>query len=89
MDLSWLGKQLEIDGEFISAVAYGSGHINETFAATYEMGAVGKGTETRQCRYTDNPYCPATEATFSNTVVLITRTPSAESTRSLTRASQL
>ena len=51
MDLSWLGKQLEIDGEFISAVAYGSGHINETFAATYEMGAVGKGTETRQCRF--------------------------------------
>ncbi|MDP7211774.1 MAG: aminoglycoside phosphotransferase family protein [Vicinamibacterales bacterium] len=51
MDLSWLGKQLEIDGEFISAVAYGSGHINETFVATYEMRAVGKGTETRQCRF--------------------------------------
>ena len=51
MDLSWLGKQLEIDGEFISAVAYGSGHINETFVATYEMRAGGKGTGTRQCRF--------------------------------------
>ena len=40
-DLSWLGKRLEIDGEFISAVAYGSGHINETFAATYEMRGAG------------------------------------------------
>ena len=40
MDLSWLGKQLEIDGEFISAVAYGSGHINETFAATYELSLI-------------------------------------------------
>ena len=37
MDLSWLGKQLEIDGEFISAVAYGSGHINETFVATLSL----------------------------------------------------
>ena len=51
MDLSWLGKQLEIDGEFVSAIAYGSGHINETFVATYEMRAVGKGPETRQCRF--------------------------------------
>ncbi len=41
-DLSWLGERLEIDGEFLSAVAYGSGHINETFAATYEMRAAGR-----------------------------------------------
>jgi len=34
-DLSWLGDQFVIDGDFISAVPYGSGHINETFAASY------------------------------------------------------
>ena len=40
-DLSWLGARLAIDGEFVAAVAYGSGHINETFAATYEMRDAG------------------------------------------------
>jgi len=35
-DLSWLGVQLVIDGEFLSAVPYGSGHINDTFAASYK-----------------------------------------------------
>jgi len=40
-DLSWLGERLGIDGAFVAAVAYGSGHINATFAATYEMRGVG------------------------------------------------
>jgi len=38
-DLAWLGDQLVIDGSFISAVPYGSGHINDTFAASYEVSA--------------------------------------------------
>lgn len=51
MDLSWLGRQLEIEGEFISAVTYGSGHINETFAATYEMHGAEKGAQPHRCRF--------------------------------------
>ena len=50
-DLSWLGKRLEIDGEFVSAVAYGSGHINETFAATYEMRGAGSGAGSGRRRF--------------------------------------
>ncbi len=38
-DLSWLGDQFVIDGSFISAVPYGTGHINDTFAASYEVSA--------------------------------------------------
>lgn len=38
-DLSWLGDQLVIDGKFISAVPYGNGHINDTFAASYAVPA--------------------------------------------------
>ncbi len=34
-DLAWLGRRFAIDGEFVSAVPYGNGHINDTFAATY------------------------------------------------------
>ena len=34
-DLSRLASRFAIDGEFLSAVPYGSGHINETYAATY------------------------------------------------------
>ena len=41
-DLSWLGDQFVIDGDFISAVPYGSGHINETFAASYATAAGGR-----------------------------------------------
>jgi hypothetical protein len=36
-DLSWLGAWLAIDGDFVAAVPYGSGHINDTFAATYAL----------------------------------------------------
>lgn len=35
-DLARLGAQFEILGDFISAERHGSGHINDTFAATYE-----------------------------------------------------
>jgi hypothetical protein len=35
-DLSWLGRQFRIEGEFVTAVPYGNGHINDTFAASYE-----------------------------------------------------
>ena len=42
-DLSWLGARLTIDGDFVAAVPYGSGHINDTFAATY-VGARGPGS---------------------------------------------
>ena len=47
-DLSWLGGQLVIEGKFISAVPYGSGHINDTFAASYEVPAAAG---TRRRRY--------------------------------------
>jgi hypothetical protein len=38
-DLSWLCKRFAIDGDLVNAVPYGTGHINDTFAATYEHGA--------------------------------------------------
>ena len=34
--LSFLAKKFRIPGDYISAVPYGSGHINDTFLATYE-----------------------------------------------------
>jgi hypothetical protein len=40
-DLAWLADRFAVDGEFVAAVPYGSGHINDTFAATYEMRASG------------------------------------------------
>ncbi|MGD8329925.1 MAG: phosphotransferase, partial [Acidobacteriota bacterium] len=36
-DLSWLAERFAIDGDFLVAVPHGSGLINGTFAATYEM----------------------------------------------------
>ena len=36
-DLSWLGARLAIDGDFVVAIPYGSGHIHDTFAATYAL----------------------------------------------------
>ncbi len=41
-DLSWLGGQFVIEGEFVSAVPYGTGHINDTFAASYEVRGEGR-----------------------------------------------
>jgi len=34
-DMRKVGADFEIPGEFVSAVPYGSGHINDTYAATY------------------------------------------------------
>ncbi len=42
-DLSWLGERFVVEGDFVAAVPYGNGHINDTFAATY-----GKGTDRRR-----------------------------------------
>lgn len=39
-DLSWLAERFAIDGDFVVAVPHGSGLINDTFAATYEMHGV-------------------------------------------------
>ncbi len=36
-DVSAIGAGFEIPGRFISAIPYGSGHINDTYAATYEQ----------------------------------------------------
>ena len=47
-DLSWLGARLAIDGDFVVAVPFGNGHINDTFAATY-IGA--RGPESGDTRY--------------------------------------
>ncbi len=35
LDISKIGRMFEIEGDFVSAVPYGSGHINDTFLATY------------------------------------------------------
>jgi len=40
-DLAWLAERFTIDGDFVAAVPYGSGHINDTFAATYAMRGPG------------------------------------------------
>ncbi|HEX4084371.1 MAG TPA: aminoglycoside phosphotransferase family protein [Chthoniobacteraceae bacterium] len=37
-DLQAVGGNFEIPGRFVSAVPYGSGHINDTYAATYDAG---------------------------------------------------
>lgn len=37
-DLKSLGVQFEIPGTFVSGIPYGSGHINDTYAVTYEQG---------------------------------------------------
>ena len=37
-DLPAIGSQFDIPGRFLHAAAYGSGHINDTYAATYEQG---------------------------------------------------
>lgn len=38
-DLEAAGRGFVIEGSFVSAAPYGSGHINDTFAATYRNGA--------------------------------------------------
>ena len=47
-DLGWLAGRLAIEGEFISAVPYGSGHINQTYAATYGTPVPGGRQATRR-----------------------------------------
>jgi len=47
-DLRWLADRLEIEGEFVSAVPYGSGHINQTYAATYATPVPGGRPATRR-----------------------------------------
>ena len=42
-DFKSLGRQFRIAGDFVAAAPYGSGHINDTFAAVYDQG----GTEVR------------------------------------------
>lgn len=37
-DLRAIGARFAVPGDLVAAVPYGSGHINETFAATYEQG---------------------------------------------------
>ncbi|MFQ5740747.1 MAG: phosphotransferase enzyme family protein [Acidobacteriota bacterium] len=37
-DLRSIGRNFQISGEFLAAVPHGSGHINDTFAATYRRG---------------------------------------------------
>jgi thiamine kinase-like enzyme len=37
-DIKTVGKQFRIHGEFINAIPYGGGHINDTFAAEYNQG---------------------------------------------------
>ncbi|MBP1599016.1 MAG: mucin desulfatase, partial [Acidobacteria bacterium] len=39
-DLEAIGRQFAISGEFISAGPYGTGHINDTYAAVYQQDAV-------------------------------------------------
>ena len=41
VDLGWLGARLEIDGELVGAELHGSGHINDTYLATYAAGDAG------------------------------------------------
>ncbi len=41
-DLARLGERFAIEGEFVSAAPHGSGHINDTFAATYRQGSVSR-----------------------------------------------
>jgi Ser/Thr protein kinase RdoA (MazF antagonist) len=41
-DLSELGAAFAIDGELLAAVTYGTGHINDTFAASYRMRGGGR-----------------------------------------------
>lgn len=38
IDLKELGRQFSLPGRFVSAAPYGSGHINDTFAAVYDQG---------------------------------------------------
>jgi hypothetical protein len=37
-DVQKIGAGFQIPGQFVSAIPYGSGHINDTYAATYEEG---------------------------------------------------
>ena len=41
-DLGEIGRHFAISGEFISGGPYGMGHINDTYAAVYQQGAVRK-----------------------------------------------
>lgn len=36
-DIKLIGQAFALDGEFVQAVPYGSGHINDTYAATYSQ----------------------------------------------------
>jgi hypothetical protein len=39
-DIAPICRHFQIPGEFVSAAPYGSGHINETYAATYHQGGI-------------------------------------------------
>lgn len=39
-DLAWLGDRFAVEGDFVAAVPYGSGHINDTYAVSYRRTGV-------------------------------------------------
>lgn len=72
-DLSWLGNELVIEGEFISAVPYGSGHINDTFAASYAVPAPAGPRRRRYIHQRINQEVFKDPAALMNNVARVTR----------------
>lgn len=72
-DLSWLGDQLVIDGDLVSAVPYGSGHINDTFAASYEVPAAAGARRRRYIHQRINHEVFKDPAALMDNVARVTR----------------
>ena len=72
-DLSWLGGQSVIDGDFVSAVPYGSGHINDTFAASYQVPAAAGARRRRYIHQRINHQVFKDPAALMDNVARVTR----------------